>query len=154
MERTSLQCVGLNSSVAAVFAGLSTVVPGADRVPAGVQPAAGSAAQQHDRNEAHGRRRGPVLHADRRQRRQHLTRPTSTTHKDLMKTGTLRVENGDGWTRESPGSLELSPLPTSSSTLVGSSCGRHVTALRCRDGTVSTAFPATSCQCPLPSWET
>lgn len=102
-------------SVDSVIAGLLAGMSGADRVSAGVQPAAGSAAQRHNRNQTRGRGRGPVLHPDRRQRHQHLKWLTSASHDDLMIEGKLSTEGSDGWAGEGVPHLNLaSPPPPSS----------------------------------------
>ena len=75
-----LNCNDLTSNIVdCVLSGLLTVMSGADRVPAGIQPAAGSATQQLNRNQTCGWGSGPVLYADRCKRHQHLRRLTATS---------------------------------------------------------------------------
>lgn len=100
-------------SVDCVLAGLLAVMSGADRVSAGVQPAAGSAAQRRHRNQTRGRGRGPVLHPDRRQRHQHLKWRTAALH--LMTEKKLRIEGGDGWAGRGLTYLKSPASPPSSS---------------------------------------
>lgn len=101
-----LSCHGINRMFGVCpfyFTGLFAVMPGADRISAGVQPEAGSAAQRHDGNQTRGRGRGPVLHPDRCQRHQHLKPRRKRRAMNPMIDGGKKVVDGGGRRTGGPG---------------------------------------------------
>lgn len=123
-----------------MFPGLLEGLSGADRVSAGAEPAAGSAAQRHHGTQARGRGGGPVMHSHRREGRKHLKRPCGTL--------TLSVEE-KLWAQSRVGG-PCAVTETRHTRQLSSATAQPMDCLPCNKKKNPGHI---SCQCPLPSWE-